>query len=97
MSPNTRPDWAPKRLRDLHGMVVITRYEMRNSLVVIPAGTRVTVHSGTAWHKLNIDGAKCDCCGVTPRMSRVHINELAPIPSDDGTQPILPSITVAQN
>lgn len=97
MSPNTRPDWAPKRLRDLHGMEVITRHEMRNSYVVIPAGTRVTVHSGTAWHKLNIDGAKCDCCGVTPRMSRVHVNELAPIPSNDGIQLNHLSPTAAQN
>ncbi|MGY3581392.1 hypothetical protein ACVIGB_000538 [Bradyrhizobium sp. USDA 4341] len=96
MSSN-RPDWAPKRLRDLHGMEVVTRYEMKNAYMVIPAGTRVTVHSGTAWHKLNIVGTKCECCGVSPSMSRVHVNELAPARPIETKTPAQLSPAAAQN
>jgi hypothetical protein len=74
-----KPDWAPRRLKDLVGMEVTTRREMRNGYIVIPANSRVQVYSATAWHKIHIVGQKCDCCGVQPVMQRVHIADLAPI------------------
>lgn len=73
-----RPKWAPKRLMDLIGQTVLTRNDMQNAYVSLPAGSSVTVESATAWHKINVKGAKCDCCGVSPIMARVHINDLAP-------------------
>lgn len=75
-----RPKWAPKRLMDLVGVEVMTRREMQNSYVSIPVGTRVKIDNATAWHKINIVGSSCECCGVKPVMARVHIDDLRPLP-----------------
>ncbi|MDE2469104.1 MAG: hypothetical protein KGL35_10280, partial [Bradyrhizobium sp.] len=70
-----RPKWAPRRLMDLFGHERVTRRDMESGVMVIPAGARVTVTSGSiAWNKLRIIGPKCDCCGVRAAMSRVHIS-----------------------
>lgn len=53
-------------------------------MVTIPAGTKVTVDSGTAWHKLQISAARCECCGVHGRVSRVNVQDLMPL----GTEPL---------
>lgn len=76
MTSSSRPTWAPTRLRDLIGTEIETKIELTNGLMTIPAGTRATIDSATAWHKLHLVGAACGCCGVRPRIARVHIGDV---------------------
>lgn len=57
-------------------MIVRTRREMRNSLVVIPAGTRMVVTGKRNGFHLEADS--CVCCGCAPRIRHVDPSDVDP-------------------
>lgn len=63
------PDGWPILLRDVKDIPVLTRRELANGHMVIPAGTPGMVGtSGNRWNKLMFTGDKCECCKVQARM-----------------------------
>lgn len=53
--------------------------ELRNGFVILPVGKEMTVMSSSQWHRLELSGEDCECCGVRPRMTRVHWRDVEPV------------------
>lgn len=66
--PTLQSDWV--------GRYAVTNREMKNSLAVIPSGTKVRVASVTHGRAINIETKRCPECGVRVVMSRVAWSDL---------------------
>lgn len=73
------PAWAPKLLRDFIGTEMQTRRIMSTQTLKLPAGSRVTVASGTTWNRLQIIAPACKCCGIQAIISYVRADDLEPL------------------
>lgn len=69
----------PQRCKDLAGLRVRLRREMRNGHVVLPAGLECQISFATGWHLIHLTGAACDKCGCRAVISRVSWRDLKPI------------------
>ena len=70
--PKLKRDWAGRRVRALR--------ELRNGLMVIPAGAILTVDR---WHcGLSLTGEPRACCGIRPLMSRVMPLDVELLPKE---------------
>lgn len=61
--------WTNILMRDLVGRKVRTLRDMRNSLIIMPAGTECTVTSANT--HISIEGPPCAHCNVRSLMRRI--------------------------
>jgi hypothetical protein len=79
----TKGTWKKILMKDLRGARVRIKHEMRNGMVAVPAGAEGIV-TGTWRSGVSVTFDACSHCGVKPRITKIHRDEVLLVEVRDG-------------